>query len=70
MKAEKIRDLSDEELRNQERDFAEQIFRLRFQMATGQTEGLSKLRSLRKDIARLKTVRRQREMQSDSAVKK
>ena len=70
MKAEKIRDLSDEESRNQERDFSEQVFRLRFQMATGQTEGLSKLRSLRKDIARLKTIQRERQMKSDSAAKK
>ncbi|PYV93487.1 MAG: 50S ribosomal protein L29 [Acidobacteria bacterium] len=70
MKAEKIRDLSDEELRNQERDFSEQVFRLRFQMATGQTEGLSKLRSLKKDIARLKTIRRERQIKSDSAAKK
>jgi len=61
MKAEKIRDLSDEELVNQERDFSEQVFRLRFQMATGQTEGLAKLRSLRKDIARIKTIRRERQ---------
>ena len=70
MKAEKIRDLSDEELRNQERDFSEQVFRLRFQMATGQTEGLSKLRSRKKDIARLKTIRRERQIKSDSAAKK
>jgi large subunit ribosomal protein L29 len=60
MKAEKIRDLSDEELMNQERDFSEQVFRLRFQMATGQTEGLTKLRSLKKDIARIKTIRLER----------
>ena len=60
MKVEKIRDLSDEELTNQERDSAEQLFRLRFQMATGQTEGLKKLRSLKKDIARIKTIRGER----------
>jgi len=60
MKVEKIRDLSEEELTNQERDCAEQIFRLRFQMATGQTEGLKKLRSLKKDIARIKTIRVER----------
>ena len=60
MKAEKIRELSDEELTNQERDFSEQLFRLRFQMSTGQTEGLKKLRSLRKDIARIKTIQGQR----------
>jgi large subunit ribosomal protein L29 len=67
MKVEKIRDLSDEELTNQERDFSEQVFRLRFQLATGQTEGLTKLRSLKKDIARIKTIRRERK--SSSAAK-
>jgi large subunit ribosomal protein L29 len=64
MKAEKIRELSDEELTNQERDFSEQLFRLRFQMATGQTEGLRKLRSLKKDIARIKTIRGERKPSS------
>ena len=69
MKAEKIRDLSDEELMNQERDFSEQVFRLRFQMATGQTEGLTKLRSLKKDIARIKTIRLERRRTASSATK-
>ncbi|MBM3801611.1 MAG: 50S ribosomal protein L29 [Acidimicrobiia bacterium] len=62
MKAEKIRELSDEELKTQEREMAEQMFRLRFQLATGQTEGLKKLRLLKKDVARIKTIRRQREL--------
>jgi large subunit ribosomal protein L29 len=69
MKAEKIRDLSDEELINQERDFSEQVFRLRFQMATGLTEGLTKLRSLKKDIARIKTIRLERRRTASSAAK-
>ncbi len=64
MRVEKIRELSDDELKNQEREFAEQIFRLRFQMATGQTEGLTKLRVLRKDVARLKTIRRERQLKA------
>lgn len=62
MKAEKIRELSDEELKTQEPEMAEQMFRLRFQLATGQTEGLKKLRLLKKDVARIKTIRRQREL--------
>jgi large subunit ribosomal protein L29 len=70
MKIEKIRDLSEEELKSQEREFSEQLFRLRFQMATGQTEGLAKLRSLKKDIARIKTVRRERQLQPASAGEK
>jgi len=70
MKIEKIRDLSEDELKSQERDFSEQLFRLRFQMAAGQTEGLAKLRSLKKDIARIKTVRRERQLQPASAGEK
>jgi large subunit ribosomal protein L29 len=66
MKAEKIRELSDEELKNQERDFTEQLFRLRFQLATGQTEGLTKLRLLKKDIARLKTIARERQLKAEA----
>jgi large subunit ribosomal protein L29 len=64
MKTEKIRELSDEELKAQERDFTEQVFRLRFQMATGQTEGLTKLRAVKKDIARLKTISRERQLKA------
>ena len=41
---------------------AEQLFRLRFQMKLGQTEGVKKLRELRKDIARIKTIEREREL--------
>jgi large subunit ribosomal protein L29 len=69
MKTEKIRELSDEELKAQERDFTEQVFRLRFQMATGQTEGLTKLRAVKKDIARLKTISRERQLKA-AAVRK
>jgi len=67
MKTEKLKELSDEELKNQERDITEQMFRLRFQLATGQTEGLNKLRSLKKDVARIKTIRRQRELSGAKA---
>jgi large subunit ribosomal protein L29 len=69
MKTEKIRELSDEELKAQERDFTEQVFRLRFQMATGQTEGLTKLRAVKKDIARLKTISRERQLKAAAAKK-
>jgi large subunit ribosomal protein L29 len=60
METEKIRNLNDEELERQERQSAEQLFRLRFQMKLGQNEGVKKLRDLRKDIARIKTVARER----------
>ncbi len=63
MKAHKVRDLSDGELQAQEREIEEQIFRLKFQAATGQGEGLRKLRSLKKDRARVKTILRERELE-------
>jgi large subunit ribosomal protein L29 len=62
MEAEKIRNLSDDELGLEERKTGEQLFRLRFQMKLGQTEGVKKLRELRKDIARIKTIAREREL--------
>jgi large subunit ribosomal protein L29 len=57
----KMRDLSVEELRNQESDAHEQMFRLRFQWQMGQTETLTKIRQLRKDRARMLTVLREKE---------
>ncbi len=56
MKADKIRNLTEEELRHQERDLADQLFKLKFQLNMGQTESLKKIRGLRKDIARVKTI--------------
>jgi large subunit ribosomal protein L29 len=50
------------ELEIQERELGEQIFRLRFQLSTGQTEGLKKLREAKKDFARVKTLRREAEL--------
>ena len=60
MEAEKIRNLADDELRHQEQEMADQLFKLKFQLNMGQTESLKKLRGLRKDIARMKTVARER----------
>lgn len=62
MEMDKIVNLDHEELVLQAHQSAEQIFRLRFQMKMGQLEGLKKLRELKKDIARIKTVERQREL--------
>jgi large subunit ribosomal protein L29 len=62
METEKIRNLNDEELVRQEKQSAEQLFRLRFQMKLGQNEGVKKLRDLRKDVARIKTIARERAM--------
>lgn len=62
MGAEKVRNLTDEELRHQEHELADQLFKLKFQLNMGQTESLKKIRGLRKDIARVKTIVREREL--------
>ncbi len=62
MELEKIRSLSDEELVHQEKTTSEQLFRLRFQVSLGQNDGVKKLRQLRKEIAQIKTVAREREL--------
>jgi large subunit ribosomal protein L29 len=60
MKAAELRDLSDEELRGKLREPQEELFNLRFQLATGQIENVGRIRAVRRDIARLKTVQQQR----------
>ncbi|MCP4400123.1 MAG: 50S ribosomal protein L29 [bacterium] len=62
MKARELRDMSVEELESRERDLVEEVFNLRFQIAAGLAENPQILRNVRKDLARLKTVRREREM--------
>jgi large subunit ribosomal protein L29 len=59
---EKFRDVDSKELEVQQRELAEQVFRLRFQLATGQAEAVTKLRIARKDLARVKTLLREREL--------
>jgi large subunit ribosomal protein L29 len=60
MKVDKIRNLTDVELGSQERELADELFKLKFQLNMGQTESLKKIRGLRKDIARVKTVASER----------
>ncbi|HTS49908.1 MAG TPA: 50S ribosomal protein L29 [Bryobacteraceae bacterium] len=62
MKAQKVRDLDDTELKNQLAQMEEQLFRLNFQMSMGQMEGLKKVRVMRKDRARMLTILREREL--------
>ena len=62
MEIEKIRNLSDDELKSQQAKSAEQLFRLRFQKSLGNTEGIKKLRVLKLDIARIQTIAREREL--------
>ena len=67
MKADKLRDIDSGELQTQLRDMSEQLYRLRFQISMGQTDGLKKYRALRKDRARVLTILRERETGSRNA---
>ncbi len=62
MELDKIRGLSDEDLKAEEKKAAEQLFRIRFSKSLGKTEGIKNIRSLKVDIARIKTVAREREL--------
>ncbi|MGH9353923.1 MAG: 50S ribosomal protein L29 [Terriglobia bacterium] len=64
MKAEKMREWTAEELAQKEHEFSAQLFRLKFQLMNGQTETLSKIRVLRRDIARAKTLQREIEIKA------
>jgi len=59
MELTKIRNWNDDELKGEAAKASEQLFRIRFQAKLGQNEGVKKLRDLRKDIARIKTVARE-----------
>ncbi|MGH9686270.1 MAG: 50S ribosomal protein L29 [Candidatus Acidiferrales bacterium] len=65
-RVEKYREMNANELDIQQRELSEQIFRLRFQIASGQAEGLKKMREARKDLARVKTLLRQRQLQGEA----
>jgi large subunit ribosomal protein L29 len=56
------RDMNDQEIDQQLRDMQEKTFRIHFQMSMGQTDGVKRLREMRKDRARLLTIRREREL--------
>ncbi len=62
MRAEKIRELTDEELNKRVSDYKEELFNLRFQLATGQLDNPMRIRDVKKNIARCKTILRQREL--------
>ena len=67
MELTKIRNLSDEELIATGDNAAEQLFRLRFQKSLGNQEGVKKIRVLKTDIARTKTIARERAIAADKA---
>lgn len=60
MKVKDIREMADDELLVKESDLKEELFKLKFQHSIRQLENTGKLRQLRKDIARVKTIRNQR----------
>ncbi len=62
MKADKVREIDSTDLKRSLAESREQMFRLRFQMAMGQTEGLKKYRALRRERARMLTILREREL--------
>jgi large subunit ribosomal protein L29 len=70
MKSEKVRNLTADELVSQERELSDQLFKLKFQLNMGQTESLKKIRGLRRDIARVKTIARERELASAGGTEK
>jgi len=61
MKPAEVRDLSDDELGTKERELTDQLFRMRIQKSMGQLEAPDRLRTVRRDLARIKTVRKQKE---------
>ncbi|MBM6615095.1 MAG: 50S ribosomal protein L29 [Desemzia incerta] len=63
MKANELKELSTSEMIEKEKEFKEELFNLRFQLATGQLENTSRLSEVRKSIARIKTALRQAELQ-------
>lgn len=63
MKAKEMRDLTYEELLKKENDLQEELFNLRFRLATGQLDNPMELKSVKKDMARVKTVIRQMDLE-------
>ena len=69
MNGPEIRDMTDDEIRDRIEQLQEERFRLRFRAATQQLENPMLLRTLRRDISRLKTVQRERELQNQGSTR-
>ncbi len=67
MKPNKVREMSDVELNNELANLKSELFKLRFQSATNQLDNPLQIRSVRKDIARVKTILRERELNGEKA---
>jgi large subunit ribosomal protein L29 len=63
MKARVLRELTDDELQQKGQELVEELFNLRFQLATGQIENIGRITAVRRDIARVKTIQRERQLQ-------
>ncbi|MDY0407282.1 50S ribosomal protein L29 [Virgibacillus sp. 179-BFC.A HS] len=66
MKANEIRELTTAEIEDKVKSLKEELFNLRFQLATGQLENTARIRTVKKSIARLKTIARQRELSTNN----
>jgi large subunit ribosomal protein L29 len=60
MKVSKLKDMSADELKSKDRELTQELFNLRFQLHTGRLENTAKLSSVKKDIARVKTILREK----------
>ena len=69
MEIDKIRNMSDDELKSEEAKAAEQLFRIRFAKSLGKQEGIGKIKTLKLDIARFKTIAKQRSLATAKAGK-
>jgi len=67
VRAEKFRDLTDDELEARVKEMKAELFNLRFQLATGQLDNPKRIKEVKKDIARVQTVRREREIEAKIA---
>ncbi len=67
MRANQMRDLTEEELADKYRGFKDELFNLRFQLATGQLEKFSRIKAVRKDLARILTIMHQKQQQAQVA---
>ena len=67
MKARELKEMSEAELRQKEKEVTEELFNLKFQHATGQLENTQRLPQVRKDLARVKTVLREKEIAAAKA---
>ncbi len=67
MKTSELRDLTKQELNDKLAELKSELFNLRFQLATGQLDNPMRIKSVRKDIARVKTITRERELKEMQA---